>query len=58
MNNQTQEKKFVCKSCGSESSKTPGTCCGADRDEKKAVEACKMCHHEHKADGTCDCGCK
>lgn len=19
---------------------------------------CAMCHHEHKADGTCDCGCK
>jgi len=58
MDNQTQEKKFVCKSCNSESSGTSGTCCGAERDEKKEVKACQMCGHEHKADGTCDCGCK
>lgn len=80
MNNQTQEKKFVCKSCGSESSGTPGTCCGAERKEaasnacvacqtgkgehahqemdKKPENKCEMCGHEHKSDGSCDCGCK
>jgi len=58
MNNQTQEEKFVCKSCGFESSGTPDTCCGAERDGKKEVDACQMCGHEHKADGTCDCDCK
>ncbi len=80
MNNQTQEKKFVCKSCGSESSGTPGTCCGGERKEvvsnvcvacqtgkgehthqemeKKTENKCGSCGHEHKADGTCNCGCK
>jgi len=59
MNNQTEEKKYVCKSCGSESSGTPGTCCGGEREEKKEeAKTCKMCGHEHKADGVCDCGCK
>lgn len=55
MENQTQKKKFICKSCGSESSETPGTCCGAEREEKKESKMCEMCGHEHKADGSCDC---
>ena len=25
---------------------------------KSEVKVCKMCGHEHKADGSCDCGCK
>ena len=85
MNNQTQEKKYVCKSCGSKASGTPGTCCGAEREEKKeagvcmacscpcdehkehthdkkdnegSAKKCEACGHEHKSNGTCDCGCK
>ncbi|MBI3684830.1 hypothetical protein HY250_00250 [Candidatus Azambacteria bacterium] len=26
--------------------------------EKKEAKVCTMCGHEHKADGSCDCGCK
>lgn len=53
MNDQTQEKKFVCKSCGSESPGTPGTCCGAERKEKEGTGVCMACscpcdaHKEH-----------
>lgn len=51
MDKQTQEKKIACKSCGSESSKTPGTCCGVDREEKKESGTCMACsgdeHKEH-----------
>ena len=53
MNNQTQEKKYVCKSCDSKASGTPGTCCGAEREEKKEVGVCMACscpcdkHKEH-----------
>jgi hypothetical protein len=25
---------------------------------KSEAKVCKMCGHEHKADGTCNCGCK
>lgn len=48
-----KEEKFVCRSCGSESSGNPGTCCGGKEREK----VCGMCSHLHKEDKTCDCGC-
>lgn len=25
---------------------------------KSEAKVCPMCGHEHKADGSCDCGCK
>jgi hypothetical protein len=25
---------------------------------EKGAKVCQMCDHEHKADGSCDCGCK
>lgn len=25
---------------------------------KSETKVCPMCGHEHKADGTCDCGCQ
>lgn len=29
------------------------------KEEGNAAElACKVCEHEHKEDGTCDCGCE
>lgn len=48
-----KEAKFVCRSCGSESKGTPGTCCGGKEREK----VCESCDHLHKEDKTCDCGC-
>ncbi len=30
----------------------------AEGSEKPAAKVCQMCGHEHKADGSCDCGCK
>jgi hypothetical protein len=57
MDNKTEEKKearFVCRSCGSESKGTPGTCCGGKPREK----VCTTCGHLHKEDKSCDCGCK
>lgn len=27
-------------------------------EQKVEAKVCKMCGHEHKADGSCDCGCK
>ena len=48
-----KEDKFICRTCGSESKGTPGTCCGGKPREK----ACAMCGHLHKEDGKCDCGC-
>lgn len=49
VNNQTQEKKFVCRSCGSESSGTSGTCCGAERKEASSnvCVACQTGTGEH-----------
>lgn len=67
MNDQTQEEKFVCKSCGSKSSGTPGACCGAERNEKKEAgekgeagseHKCSTCGMGHKQDGAQACGCK
>ncbi len=58
MNNQNDQQKFVCKSCGSKSQEKAGTCCGAEREEKKEAKTCEMCGHEHKVDGSCECGCK
>lgn len=26
--------------------------------EKSEAKVCKMCGHEHKTDGACDCDCK
>jgi hypothetical protein len=26
--------------------------------EKSEAKVCKMCGHEYKADGSCDCGCQ
>jgi hypothetical protein len=49
----TQGKKFVCKSCGSESEGKPGTCCGREREEKMETGECLACscpcdmHKEH-----------
>ncbi len=53
MNNQNDQQKFVCKSCGSESQEKTGTCCGGEREAKKEAGACKACscpcdeHKEH-----------
>jgi len=53
MQNKNDQKKFVCKSCGSESRGKAGTCCGAEREEKKEAGACLACscpcdkHKEH-----------
>lgn len=30
---ENQPKKYACASCGSQSDGTPGTCCGAERNE-------------------------
>lgn len=49
-----KEEKFVCKSCGSQSTGTPETCCGGEREK-----ACENCEHAHKGDEkceNCDCG--
>ena len=27
-------------------------------EQKTGAKVCQMCDHEHKADGSCDCGCK
>ncbi len=64
MNNQNnkqdnENKTYACESCGSKSKEEAGTCCGAERKpEAEKVGKCEMCGHEHKGDGTCDCGCK
>ena len=50
---ENNEEKFICRNCGSESTKISGTCCLG----KKREKACKKCGHLHDLDGSCDCGC-
>lgn len=45
MNNQNQDKKFVCESCSSESHGTHGTCCGVER--KEVVSKTNNGEHNH-----------
>lgn len=53
VNDQNNAQKFVCKNCGSESQGKAGTCCGAEREEKKEANTCMACscpcdeHKEH-----------
>lgn len=28
------------------------------KSSESGAKKCEMCGHEHKADGSCDCGCK
>lgn len=51
MAEETTEKTHTCPGCGSESTESPGTCCGAERREK-----CSKCGHTHKEKGGCG-GC-
>lgn len=51
------EKKYKCEMCGSESTGTPGTCCGGER---KPIDDSKMdkMEHNHKEGETCHtCNC-
>jgi len=53
-----KEQNFKCEMCGSKSTEIPGTCCGAERKPVEMAVKCESCSHEHKSDGSCDCGCK
>ena len=65
---------FKCDMCGAEAAEHDekhscggdhcvAKCASCDQAETKCScksegKVCKMCGHEHKADGSCDCGCK
>ncbi len=45
------ENKNTCMACGCP--------CEKHKEHNHPVgKKCESCGHEHKADGTCDCGCK
>jgi len=54
------EKKYKCEMCGSESSDTPGTCCGKERNPSES-NSCTVedsnetkTEHTHKEGETCE----
>lgn len=46
----SEEKKYKCEKCGSESQSTPGMCCDEER-----KEACISCDKEKGEMGKCAC---